>query len=164
MIQFASRLDNLNESTIDQIKTAHQLISNYIEIDSSKLTSYYYFKTLSPIIESCITVIEDPIDCKESSSKWKEITLNLIDNDMIVTIKDKETIDWLSDIETGGCSNLKIRDAFNSKLNQMKLDFSSSELLKYARIIFKQIVSILNLNKELWEIHILHTHDTGNKS
>ncbi|EAL69223.1 hypothetical protein DDB_G0276539 [Dictyostelium discoideum AX4] len=33
----------------------------------------------------------------ESSSKWKEITSNLIDHDNIVTIKDKETIDWLSD-------------------------------------------------------------------
>ncbi|KAM9966192.1 hypothetical protein ACTFIR_006386 [Dictyostelium discoideum] len=98
---------------------------------------------------------------KESSSKWKEIVSNLIDDgdDMIVTIKDKETIDWLSDIETGGCRNLKIRNALNSKLNQMKLDFSTLELLEYARIKFKQIIPILDLNKQLCDIHILHTHD-----
>ncbi|EAL69233.1 hypothetical protein DDB_G0276559 [Dictyostelium discoideum AX4] len=96
----------------------------------------------------------------ESSSKWKEITSNIIDNDMIVTIKDKETIDWLSDIETGGgCSILKIRDALNSKLKQMKLDFSTLELLEYARIKFKQVIPILDLNKELCNIHILRTHD-----
>ncbi|KAM9981758.1 hypothetical protein ACTFIY_004054 [Dictyostelium cf. discoideum] len=80
----------------------------------------------------------------ESSSKWKEITLNLIDYCTIVTIKDKEKIDWLSDIETGGCSILKIRDSLNSKLNQMKLEFSSSELLDYARIKFKQVIPILD--------------------
>ncbi|KAM9964677.1 hypothetical protein ACTFIW_004451 [Dictyostelium discoideum] len=98
---------------------------------------------------------------KESSSKWKEIVSNLIDDgdDMIVTIKDKETIDWLSDIETGGCRNLKIRNALNSKLNQMKLDFSTLELLEYARIKFKQIIPILDLNKQLCDIHILHAHD-----
>ncbi|KAM9964695.1 hypothetical protein ACTFIW_004470 [Dictyostelium discoideum] len=96
---------------------------------------------------------------KESSSKWKEITSNLIDNDMIVTIKDKETIDWLSDIETGGCSNLKIRNALNSKLKQMKLDFSTSELLEYARIKFKQVIPILDSNKKFCNIHILRTHD-----
>ncbi|KAM9966187.1 hypothetical protein ACTFIR_006381 [Dictyostelium discoideum] len=96
----------------------------------------------------------------KSSSKWKEITSNLIgDNDMIVTIKDKETIDWLSDIETGGCSILNIRDALHSKLKQMKLDFSTSELLEYARIKFKQVISILDSNKELCNIHILRTHD-----
>ncbi|KAM9966183.1 hypothetical protein ACTFIR_006377 [Dictyostelium discoideum] len=95
----------------------------------------------------------------ESSSKWKEITSNLIDNDMIVTIKDKETIDWLSDIETGGCSILNIRDALHSKLKQMKLDFSTSELLEYARIKFKQVIPILDSNKELCNIHILRTHD-----
>ncbi|KAN0003983.1 hypothetical protein ACTFIZ_010145 [Dictyostelium cf. discoideum] len=95
----------------------------------------------------------------ESSSKWKEITSNLIDNDMIVTIKDKETIDWLSNIEIGGCSNLKIRSALNSKLYEMKLDFSSLELLEYARIKFKQVISILDLNNEFCDIHILHTHD-----
>ncbi|KAM9964694.1 hypothetical protein ACTFIW_004469 [Dictyostelium discoideum] len=95
----------------------------------------------------------------KSSSKWKEITSNLIDNDMIVTIKDKETIDWLSDIETGGCSILNIRDALHSKLKQMKLEFSTSELLEYARIKFKQVIPILDSNKELCNIHILRTHD-----
>ncbi|KAM9964691.1 hypothetical protein ACTFIW_004466 [Dictyostelium discoideum] len=95
----------------------------------------------------------------ESSSKWKEITSNLIDNDMIVTIKDKETIDWLSDIETGGCSILNIRNALNSKLNQMRLDFSTLELLEYARIKFKQVIPILDSNKELCNIHILRTHN-----
>ncbi|KAM9966188.1 hypothetical protein ACTFIR_006382 [Dictyostelium discoideum] len=95
----------------------------------------------------------------ESSSKWKEITSNLIDNDMIVTIKDKETIDWLSDIETGGCSILKIRNALNSKLNQMKLDFSTLELLEYARIKFKQVIPILDSNKKFCNIHILRTND-----
>ncbi|KAM9966218.1 hypothetical protein ACTFIR_006413 [Dictyostelium discoideum] len=94
----------------------------------------------------------------ESSSKWKEITSNLIDSDMIITIKDKETIDWLSDIETG-CSILNIRDALNLKLKQMKLDFSTSELLEYARIKFKQVIPILDSNKELCNIHILRTHD-----
>ncbi|EAL69158.1 hypothetical protein DDB_G0276409 [Dictyostelium discoideum AX4] len=98
--------------------------------------------------------------CSKSSSKWKEITSNLIDNDMIVTIKDKETIDWLSDIETGGgCSILNIRNALHSKLKQMKLDFSTSELLEYARIKFKQVIPILDSNKELCNIHILRTHD-----
>ncbi|KAM9942988.1 hypothetical protein ACTFIT_006384 [Dictyostelium discoideum] len=95
----------------------------------------------------------------KSSSKWKEITSNLIDNDMIVTIKDKETIDWLSDIETGGCSILNIRNALHSKLKQMKLDFSTSELLDYARIKFKQVLPILDSNKQLCNIHILRTHD-----
>ncbi|KAN0003968.1 hypothetical protein ACTFIZ_010125 [Dictyostelium cf. discoideum] len=95
----------------------------------------------------------------KSSSKWKEITSNLIDNDMIVTIKDKETIDWLSNIETGGCSILNIRNALNSKLKQMKLDFSTLELLEYARIKFKQVIPILDSNKELCNIHILRTHD-----
>ncbi|KAM9976633.1 hypothetical protein ACTFIR_010476 [Dictyostelium discoideum] len=94
----------------------------------------------------------------KSSSKWKEITSNLIDNDMIVTIKDKETIDWLSDIETGGCSILNIRNALYSKLKQMKLDFSTSELLDYARIKFKQVLPILDSNKQLCNIHILRTH------
>ncbi|KAM9967729.1 hypothetical protein ACTFIW_001814 [Dictyostelium discoideum] len=98
------------------------------------------------------------LGCK-SSSKWKEITSNLIDNDMIVTIKDKETIDWLSDIETGGCSILNIRNALHSKLKQMKLDFSTSELLDYARIKFKQVLPILDSNKQLCNIHILRTHD-----
>ncbi|KAM9981620.1 hypothetical protein ACTFIY_003939 [Dictyostelium cf. discoideum] len=329
------KLIRVNNLTIDQIKTAHQLISNYIEIDSSKYNSYYYLKTLSPIIESCITVyrfekqrprcrydidtslytfehiftnrnnndlnqfidstimniVKDSFNieqipkmldnnnprvnhkllkliiktfdlesfikldnllqqyeiyltienldgdgsycriikelhgryrnkplssnmvewfgiiinkdfsdyqdiinylfkkyknqlepyiiyyklklknktitnkqlhsilCNESSSKWKEISSNLIDNDMIVTIKDKETIDWLSNIETGGCSNLKIRNALNSKLNKIKLNFSSSELLDYARIKFKPIIPILDSNKELYDIHILYTHD-----
>ncbi|KAM9946080.1 hypothetical protein ACTFIT_004372 [Dictyostelium discoideum] len=98
--------------------------------------------------------------CSKSSSKWKEITSNLIDNDKIVTIKDKETIDWLSDIETGGgCSILNIRNALHSKLKQMKLDFSTSELLEYARIKFKQVIPILDSNKELCNIHILRTHD-----
>ncbi|KAM9964692.1 hypothetical protein ACTFIW_004467 [Dictyostelium discoideum] len=95
----------------------------------------------------------------ESSSKWKEITSNLIDNDMIVTIKDKETIDWLSDIETGGCSILNIRNALNSKLKQMRLDFSTLELLEYARIKFKRVIPILDSNKELCNIHILRTHN-----
>ncbi|KAM9964690.1 hypothetical protein ACTFIW_004465 [Dictyostelium discoideum] len=96
----------------------------------------------------------------KSLSKWKEITSNLIDDkDMIVTIKDKETIDWLSDIKTGGCSNLNIRDALHSKLKQMKLDFSTSELLEYARIKFKRVIPILDSNKELCNIHILRTHD-----
>ncbi|EAL69155.1 hypothetical protein DDB_G0276403 [Dictyostelium discoideum AX4] len=95
----------------------------------------------------------------ESSSKWKEIASNLIDNDKIVTIKDKETIDWLSDIETGGCSILNIRDTLHSKLKQMKLDFSTSELLEYARIKFKQVIPILDSNKKLPSIHILRTHD-----
>ncbi|KAN0003969.1 hypothetical protein ACTFIZ_010126 [Dictyostelium cf. discoideum] len=95
----------------------------------------------------------------ESLLKWKEITSNLIDNDMIVTIKDKETIDWLSNIETGGCSILNIRNALNSKLKQMKLDFSTLELLEYARIKFKQVIPILDSNKELCNIHILRTHD-----
>ncbi|KAM9981629.1 hypothetical protein ACTFIY_003921 [Dictyostelium cf. discoideum] len=96
---------------------------------------------------------------KKSSSKWKEITSNLIDNDMIVTIKDKETIDWLSDIKTGGCSILNIRNALHSKLKQMKLDFSTLELLEYAKIKFKQVIPILDLNKQLCNIHILRTHD-----
>ncbi|KAM9966178.1 hypothetical protein ACTFIR_006372 [Dictyostelium discoideum] len=54
------KLIRVNNLTIDQIKAAHQLISNYIEIKSSEYTSYYYLKTLSPIIESCITIIKDP--------------------------------------------------------------------------------------------------------
>ncbi|KAN0003950.1 hypothetical protein ACTFIZ_010111 [Dictyostelium cf. discoideum] len=78
---------------------------------------------------------------------------------MIVTVKDKETIDWLSDIETGGCSILNIRNALNSKLNQMKLEFSTLELLEYARIKFKQVIPILDSNKELCNIHILRTRD-----
>ncbi|KAM9956433.1 hypothetical protein ACTFIR_003149 [Dictyostelium discoideum] len=94
-----------------------------------------------------------------SSSKWKGIISNLIDTDTIVTIKDKETIDWLSDMETGGCSILNIRNALHSKLKQMKLDFSTLELLDYARIKFKQVIPILDSNKELFNIHILRTHD-----
>ncbi|KAM9981627.1 hypothetical protein ACTFIY_003918 [Dictyostelium cf. discoideum] len=97
--------------------------------------------------------------CSKSSLKWKEITSNLIDNDIIVTIKDKETIDWLSDIETGGCSILNIRNALHSKLKQMKLDFSTLELLEYAKIKFKQVIPILDSNKQLCNIHILRTHD-----
>ncbi|KAM9966217.1 hypothetical protein ACTFIR_006412 [Dictyostelium discoideum] len=95
----------------------------------------------------------------ESSSKWKEITSNLIDKDTIVTIKDKETIDWLSDIEAGGCSISNIRNALNLKLKQMKLDFSTSELLEYARIEFMRAIPILDSKKQLCNIHILRTHD-----
>ncbi|KAM9981756.1 hypothetical protein ACTFIY_004052 [Dictyostelium cf. discoideum] len=77
-----------------------------------------------------------------------------ITNKQLHSIYYKETIDWLSDIETGGCStrrNLKIREALNSKLKQMKLEFSSSELLDYARIKLKPIISILDLNKEFFD-------------
>ncbi|KAN0003971.1 hypothetical protein ACTFIZ_010128 [Dictyostelium cf. discoideum] len=95
----------------------------------------------------------------QTSSKWEKNTSDIIDNDIIVTIKDKETIDWLSDIETGGCSILNIRNALNSKLKQMKIEFSTLELLEYSRIKFKQVIPILDSNKDLYNIHILHTHD-----
>ncbi|KAM9966194.1 hypothetical protein ACTFIR_006388 [Dictyostelium discoideum] len=112
-----------------------------------------------PLDDNIISTKEHIDLGNELSSKWKEISSNLIDNDMIVTIKDKETIDWLSDIETGGCSNLNIREALNLKLKQMKLDFSTSELLEYARGKFKQVIPILDRNKQLCNIHILRTHD-----
>ncbi|KAM9946061.1 hypothetical protein ACTFIT_004353 [Dictyostelium discoideum] len=54
------KLIRVNSLTIGQIKKAYQLISHYIEINRSKHNSYYYLKTLSPIIGSCITVGEDP--------------------------------------------------------------------------------------------------------
>ncbi|EAL69154.1 hypothetical protein DDB_G0276401 [Dictyostelium discoideum AX4] len=92
-------------------------------------------------------------------SKWKEIISNLIDKDMIVTIKDKETIDWLSDTKIGGCSYITIRDALNSKLKQLKLQFDTLELLDYARLKLNQIIQNFDSNQEICNIHILRTHD-----
>ncbi|KAM9981584.1 hypothetical protein ACTFIY_003912 [Dictyostelium cf. discoideum] len=129
------------------------------QIDKNNIIIFYntYLSQTSIILEDIDKKpLDDLISTKElidygdnqfhsifdnESFKWKEITSNLFDNDMIVTLKDKETIDWLSDIETG-CSFIKIRDALNSKLKQMKLDFSTS-----------------SSNKKLRNIHILRTHD-----
>ncbi|KAM9981580.1 hypothetical protein ACTFIY_003902 [Dictyostelium cf. discoideum] len=92
-------------------------------------------------------------------TKWKEIISNLIDKDMIVTIKDKETIDWLSDTKTGDCSYITIRDALNSKLKKLKLQFDTLELLDYARLKLNQIIQTFDSNQEICNIHILLTHD-----
>ncbi|KAM9972659.1 hypothetical protein ACTFIR_012026 [Dictyostelium discoideum] len=168
---------NITKSDLNYIgETYLNILFKSNQIDKNNIIMFYetYSAQKSIIIEDIDEKpLDDVISAKEllidltekqfhlilSSSKWKEITSNLIDNDMIVTIKDRETIDWLSDIETGGCSILKIRNALNSKLNQMKLDFSTSELLEYARIKFKRVIPILDLNKQLCNIHILRTHD-----
>ncbi|KAM9951379.1 hypothetical protein ACTFIT_002057 [Dictyostelium discoideum] len=166
---------NITKSDLDYIGEIYlnTLFKSY-QIDNNNIIMFYkiYSTQKSIIIEDIeekplddVISTKELIDLHEKQfqlillSKWKEITSNLIDNDMIVTIKDKETIDWLSDIETGGCSILKIRNALNSKLNQMKLDFSTSELLEYARIKFKRVIPILDSNKQLCNIHILRTHD-----
>ncbi|KAN0003970.1 hypothetical protein ACTFIZ_010127 [Dictyostelium cf. discoideum] len=170
---------NLTKLDLDYIGESYlKFLFKYNQINKKNIIVFYkiYTSQKSIIIEDIdkkplddIISTKEVIDLAEkqlhlilsnkSSSKWKEITSNLIDNDMIVTIKDKETIDWLSNIETGGCSILKIRNALNSKLKQMKLDFSSLELLEYARIKFKQAIPILDSNKEFCNIHILRTHD-----
>ncbi|EAL71739.1 hypothetical protein DDB_G0271218 [Dictyostelium discoideum AX4] len=166
---------NITKSDLDYIgETYLNTLFKSNQIDNNNIIMFYkiYSTQKSIIIEDIeekplddVISTKELIDLPEKQfqlillSKWKEITSNLIDNDMIVTIKDKETIDWLSDIETGGCSILKIRNALNSKLNQMKLDFSTSELLEYARIKFKRVIPILDSNKQLCNIHILRTHD-----
>ncbi|KAM9964626.1 hypothetical protein ACTFIW_004399 [Dictyostelium discoideum] len=95
------------------------LLKKHLKIKLTKLSGYYIWTFSSKVIKLIKTILL----YNESLPKWKEITSKLIDDDMIVTIK--ETIDWLLDIETGSC-------------------FQQN----YSRIKYKQIVSILDLNKE----------------
>ncbi|KAM9966182.1 hypothetical protein ACTFIR_006376 [Dictyostelium discoideum] len=150
------KLIRVNNLTIDQIKTARQLISNYIKIDSFKYSSYYYLKILSPIIESCITIIKDPTGGFEgprpfcdyhidtSVYTFEYIFTNRNNNDLNQfidsTIMDIVKDDFNNQLFKTDVVNSEQKDANNLLFNEeryMKKRLSSNMVEWFGRIINK---------------------------
>ncbi|KAM9968103.1 hypothetical protein ACTFIW_002536 [Dictyostelium discoideum] len=166
------KLIRVNSLTIDQMKTAHQLISSHIKIDVSKYNSYYYLKTLSPIIESCITCgFERPLcyyDIDTSVYTFEYIFTNrnnkylnqFIDSTIMDIVKDDFNFGIFSKLLDNNNPRINLflhyfeMELKNREANEIKEPFLKYQLLKLIIKTFdlESFIKLDNLLQQ-YEIH-----------